>query len=402
MLLVNGHVVDVVEGRVLRNCCVEVQGDRISKVGERWGSGGQEDTVDLRGAYLLPGLISVHTHLSVVYPFSATDASEHGGTSCLRALTRARDALNAGITTLRCVHEQNRADLILREAGKEGWVEVPTIVGAGRGISTTGGHGSGMATAYADGADEFRRAAREEFQAGADHVKIFITGGLADPEEALVQQMTVGEMSAVVDAAAAHNSYVVAHAGSSAAIRSALSVGVRSFEHAYELDAETAQLMSAAGAFLTPTLCVTRSPEWMSDHHFSQEQIRRALEVGPGHLESIRRAIRAGVTLVNGTDYPPGSAMDGTVVAVREAEFLVEAGLTPVEALRASSTSAAELIHRAGEVGRVAEGMVADVIAVEGDPTEDLAALHNVRMVIHRGNVVRSIYPVISGRSEVA
>jgi imidazolonepropionase-like amidohydrolase len=147
-------------------------------------------------------LISVHTHLSVVYPFSATDPDESAGETALRSLSRAQDALHAGVTTIRCVHEQNRADFLVRAAAQEGWIQAPRILGAGRAVSTTGGHGHGMACSYADGYDGFLRAAREELAAGADHVKIFITGGIARQGETFDgAEMTVDEMRAVVRAA---------------------------------------------------------------------------------------------------------------------------------------------------------------------------------------------------------
>jgi imidazolonepropionase-like amidohydrolase len=387
MWITNASVVDVRTGAVKRDCSVEVVDGLIGSVDKTRPS--QPDDLDLGGRYLLPGLISVHTHLSVTYPFSATDEAEPSWITVLRALRRAEDALAAGITTLRCVHEHNRADLLLRQAHRAGWVQIPRIFGAGRAISTTGGHGHGSACGYADGPDEFLKAARTEFAHGADHIKIFITGGIADVEESLGAQMTVAEIEATVRAAHEHSSYVVAHAGSSAAIRDALSAGVTSFEHAYELDRPTAEAIKAGGAFLTPTLCVTRCPDWMADHNFTKAQIIRAMEVGPTHLTSIRQAVAAGVPLVNGTDYPPGEPIEDTVVAVRELEFMVEAGLTPLQALQGATVTAASLLRRSDRIGAVEEGMVADLIAVGGDPTQDISALRAIDFVMSDGRIIR-------------
>src|SRR5882672_9878586 len=234
--LAGGHVVDVRTGTVRRDINVEIAGGRIKRVTADPPPAGERQ-VPLGGRYVLPGLISVHTHLSVVYPFSATDEAESPGATALRALARAQDALRAGVTTIRCVHEQNRADLLVRAAAQEGWVAAPRILGAGRAISTTGGHGHGVACSYADGHDGFLHAARAELAAGADHVKIFITGGIARQGESFDgAEMTGEEMRAVVRAASERGSYVVAHAGSAGAIRQALDAGVRSFEHAYQLD----------------------------------------------------------------------------------------------------------------------------------------------------------------------
>ena len=330
MWLTGGHVVDVRTGTVRRDAAVEVTGGRIGAIRSTADVPANANTRDIGGRFIVPGLISVHTHLSVVYPFTATDDRESAGETALRALSRAQDALYAGVTTIRCVHEQNRADLLVRAATRQGWVEAPRILGAGRALSTTGGHGHGMACSYADGYDGFLHAAREELAAGADHVKIFITGGIAREGETFKgAEMTLDEMQAVVRATEERGKYVVAHAGDAPAIRQALEAGVRSFEHAYALDDATIAEMSRRRVFLTPTLCVTRCPEWMADHSFTKWQIEKAMEIGPAHLESIRRAVQLGdgITFVAGTDYPPGEPIEDTVVAVREMEFLTDAGL---------------------------------------------------------------------------
>jgi imidazolonepropionase-like amidohydrolase len=399
--IVGGHVVDVRSATVRRDVNVKIDGDRISEITSDPAPAGAH-CINIGGRYLLPGLISVHTHLSVVYPFFDTDETESPGITALRALSRAQDALTAGVTTIRCVHEQNRADLLVRTAAEQGWVNAPRILAAGRAISTTGGHGHGMACVYADGFDGFLQAARAELAAGADHVKIFITGGIARQGEGFQgAEMTEDEMRAVVRATQERGSYTVAHAGDASAIRQALSAGVRSFEHAYELDDDTVAEMARRQVFLTPTLCVTRSPEWMADHSFTQWQIERAMEVGPRHLDSIRRAVRLGagadgergITFVAGTDYPPGEPIGDTVVAVREMQHLVEAGLSPAAGLRAGTLDAARLIRHEDRIGAVEVGLLADLIVTDADPTSDLAALERIRLVLQGGRVIRNDLP---------
>jgi imidazolonepropionase-like amidohydrolase len=402
--LTGGHVVDVLGGTIRRNVSVAVAAGRIEKITTAAPEPGAP-RIDLGGRYLLPGLISVHTHLSVVYPFSATDEAENPGLTALRALSRAQDALHAGVTTIRCVHEQNRADLLIRTSVEQGWVDAPRIIGAGRAVSTTGGHGHGSACSYADGHDGFLAAARTELAAGADLVKVFITGGIAHEGESFTgAQMTLDEMRAVVRAAEEHGTYVTAHAGAGSAIREALAAGVRGYEHAYELDDATAKEMAERRVFLTPTLCVTRCPDWMAGHSFSEWQIQRALEVGPGHLASIRRAVAAGIadprdpdapgiTMLAGTDYPPGEPIEDTVVAVREMEFLTEAGLSPAQALRAGTSDAARLVGLQGRAGAVEEGLLADLIVTDRDPLSDLSALRRIPFVMQGGRVVRDDLP---------
>ena len=219
---------------------------------------------------------------------------------------------------------------------------------------------------------------------------MFITGGLAHAGEVMTgMQLTAAELGGAVRAASEKATYVVAHAANSAAISEALAVGVRSFEHAYELDDETARAIAARGAFLTPTLCCTRMPQWMRDHSFTEDQVERAMAVGPQHLDSIKRAVDAGVTLINGTDYPPGEPGDGTVVAVRELEFMAEAGLDAAAALRSATVNAARLLQADNELGQVRPGYRADLIAVGADPTRSVSAMRSVSFVMAAGSLIR-------------
>lgn len=386
--LSNCRIVDVRSGQI-EEASVNAEAGVIQRI-EPGRSPSGDGTLDLGGRYLLPGLISCHTHLSVVYPFSATDENEQPAKTAYRAMGRARDALQAGVTTIRCLHEQHRVDLFLRDAAADGWVEAPRILGAGRAISTTGGHGSGIGCALADGGDGFLHAGRVELAAGANHIKVFITGGIADAGEGFdVPQMTDTEMCSAVRAASEHHTYVVAHAGSSGAIQQAIAAGILAFEHGYWLDDETATLMAEVGAFLTPTLCVTSSPEWMRDHNFTEDQIDKAVETNPAHMESIGRAIRAGVTLVNGTDYPPGEPAYGTSCAVHEMELMVKAGLTPFQSVQATTINAASVCRIECEVGTIEVGKRADLVAVDGDPTQDIAAMRGLDFVMQGGRIVR-------------
>ncbi len=396
MWFVNAHVIDVLTGDVLRHRAVETAVDgTVLDVAATVPAGLPDaDVVDVAGRWLLPGLISCHTHLSVVFPFSATDEAENPAITAYRSATRAGDALRAGITTIRCVHEQNRADLLLRTAVRSGWITAPRILGAGRAISTRGGHGQGSACAYATGEQEFFEAALAELAAGADHVKIFINGGLASAGEHYEDpEMTDGEIRGAVRAAAKHDSYVVAHSGESAAIRQALAAGVRCFEHAYRLDAETAALLARPGIFVTPTLCVTRSESWMRARGFDEHSIRNALNAADDHLASIQHAIRAGVTLVNGTDYPPGDLVDGVPAAVHELLLMAAAGLSPLLSLQSVSVNAARLLGIGDHVGQIRPGYAADFIAVAENPLGDLAALRTISLVAQGGRVIREGAP---------
>jgi len=392
MWFVNAHVVDVLTGERHLGRAVETGPDgTVVQVAAAAPPGRPAaEVVDVAGRWLLPGLISCHTHLSIVFPFGDTDEAENPAITAYRSATRASEALRAGVTTIRCVHEQNRADLLLRTAVRRGWCAAPRILGAGRAISTPGGHGQGGACAYAAGEQEFYEAALAELTAGADHVKIFINGGLARAGEHYDQpEMTDGEIRGAVRAAAEHDTYVVAHSGSPEAIRQALAQGVRCFEHAYRLDDETAALLARPGIFVTPTLCVTRSESWMRDRGFEEHSIRNARLAADDHLASVRRAIRAGVTLVNGTDIPPGDLVDGTPAAVHELLLMAGAGLSPLLSLQSVSVHAAALLGIGDRVGQVRPGYAADFVAVPADPLADLAALRAISLVVQGGRVIR-------------
>ena len=392
----NARIVDVLDGRILTANGVRVdKSGKITAVGEsaRLASSLEsgEEVVDLGGRYLFPGLISCHTHLSVVFPFSLTDPNENPAVTAYRSAQRASEALQAGITTLRSVHEQNQADLMLRAASKAGWFEGPRIFGAGRAISTPHGHGKGSACSYAKDFDGFYKAAREELAAGADHIKIFITGGLAHAGESPdVPEMTDDEISGVVKAAEEHGTYVVAHAGESKAIQQALRLGVTSFEHGYVMDQETVDAMKAKNVFYSPTLCVTRSESWMRAKGFEEPSIQNALKASERHLESVKLAIKADLRMTNGTDYPPGDLVDGVPAALHELFLMHEAGLGTLKSLQSITSTAAALIRQENSLGQIREGFEGDLIALEGNPLDDPQHLRTIDLVVQAGRVIRS------------
>jgi len=387
--LTNAQVIDVTDGTVMRNRNVEIVDGAISAISATLPPG-SDNVIDVAGRFVLPGLVSCHTHLSIVFPMSGTDESENPAATVLRAAKRAREALDAGITTLRCVHEQNRADLWLRDAKQRGWAEAPRLVGAGRAITTPNGHGAGAACVTAEGEEGFYLAASGELEAGADHIKIFINGGLArEGEDVSRSEMTDEELAGAVRAARQHDTYVVAHSGASKAIRQALGSGVRCFEHAYELDTSTASLLANAGAYLTPTLVVTRCEPWMRANGFEEATIANARAAADGHLQSIKNAIAARVPLLCGTDLPPADDVGGLPSTVVELVLLEEAGLSRLSALQAATINPARLMRAEDQIGQVSPGFRADLIVVDDNPLDGLAALGHVEIVLQDGRAVK-------------
>lgn len=388
--LTNASLVDVHSGEVTSGASLEISAGRIVSVSSRLAPG-QHNVVDLAGRFLLPGLISCHSHLSIVFPMSSIDQDENPAVTAFRASVRASQALKAGITTVRCVHEQHRIDLWLRRASELGFIDAPRIFGAGRALSTPGGHGDGQGCVVVSGEGDFYRAGIEELEAGADHLKIFINGGLARAGEDLsASEMTDQELSGVVRAAEKHDSYVVAHSASSSAIRQALSKGVRCFEHAYELDSGTAAELASRGAFLTPTLIVTRCEPWMRDQGFEEATIANAAQAAERHLESIRYAIGAGVALLTGTDIPPGDDVGGLSATAYEMKLLSQAGLGNLGALQSATINPARLLGAEDSLGQAEAGFRADLIAVAHDPMGDLSALGHPDMVMLNGKIVHN------------
>ena len=387
-LLRNGCVLDVESGDI-RLGDVLICGDQIADVALKLNvSNTASQEIDLEGAYLLPGLISCHTHLTIVFPFSESDPNEHAATSALRAYRRGRDALLAGITTVRTVGELNRADLHLRQAIQKGWVTGPRIFSAGLGVSVTGGHGHGF-TAETDGADGFRRACREDLLAGADHIKIFLTGGIAHASESLDEaQMAAEEIAAAVSVARSKGTYVCAHAGDSEPIQRGLNQGVTCFEHAYNLNRDVARNIKSAGGYVVPTLAVTRSSDWMRRNSFEDWTICKAVSSADDHLTSIRNAIGAGIPIVNGTDIPPGDVDDGIPVAIREMEHCMSAGLDSLQAIQTATINAAALIGQPN-LGVIRSGAKADLIAMRENPLEDVRHLANLSLIVAAGKIVK-------------
>ena len=392
LLVTNAKIVDVLNGEIRSEDALRVSASgEITELGKSTtlNRSGNEEALDLDGRYLFPGLISCHSHLSVVFPFSLTDPNEDPALTAFRAAERAHEALASGITTLRSVHEQNQVDLYLRRAAKAGWFQGPRIFGAGRALSTPDGHGAGSACSYAKDFNGFYKAAIGELDDGADHLKIFITGGLArageSPED---PEMTDDEIRGVVKAAEERNTYVVAHAGESAAIQQALRLGVRSFEHGYVMDQATVDAMAAKDVFYSPTLCVTRSESWMREKGFEEASIQNCLAVADRHLASVKLAIGAGIKMTNGTDYPPGDLVDGASAALHELFLMHGAGLSTMKSLQSITTTAASLIKQEDKLGQINKGFFGDFIAMRGNPLDDPQNLRELDLVVQGGRTI--------------
>lgn len=395
--IVGASVVDLEGGAPIRDAVVILEGDRIAAVGTAADTPipGGADVIRADGLWLAPGLMNMHVHFGLVLPGAAGAAlaGETEAALALRMADAARASLRAGVTTVRLTGERGHVDLALKAAIERGQAQGPRIFSAGEQVQVTGGHGSGVGEVANDGPAEFRKAVRLQVRAGASWIKLAISGGIATPGGDIgAAFMTRDEMEAVTDIAHRLGVQVTAHSGSPSATRDAIEAGVDCIEHGYFLTPEVFGLMKEAGTWYVPTILVSQpatlpffkrigSPDWY---------LARVEAVGKRHWEALRSAISRGVRIALGTDQLPHEPNDGTIATVREAEYYVAAGMTPLQALRSATIEPATMLGVADDLGSIEPGKLADLILVEGDPTRDISALRSIRMVVKGGEVVRN------------
>ncbi|MFB6396929.1 amidohydrolase family protein [Polymorphospora lycopeni] len=401
-VLVNCTVVDgrIVDGvGPLPDAAVWVRDDRIAAVGPRdevlaqAGEQGGFARVDLDGAYVTPGLTNMHTHLSLSLPGSGGDGVKGMSPHELAFYMAdgARRTLLCGVTTVRCVAEKDHADFALRRAIAAGRVVGPRIFTAGRALVCTGGHGHESGdTMECDGADGFRRGVRSQVKAGADLIKVMISGGIAGEHESIhTRQLFTDELRAVIDTAHAWGRRVTAHAGPAPVIAEAVELGLDCVEHGYQLTPEVVARMAERGTALVPTLLVTRCKEFFDELGVPEWMQCRSLGAGPRHLESYAMALEAGVEVLLGSDMPPFWHFEGTNASVRELEYMSEGGIGPAHALYAGTLGPIRWLGAEADLGTVETGKYADLVAMDADPTAETSAFRGIRWVMKGGRVVR-------------
>lgn len=368
---------------------------------------GPEDTVtihDLRAMFVLPGLIDSHVHItSENNPRGRLQAVELSDPDvAIAATVFARRTLMAGFTTVRDVGARGGdAVFALRDGIERGDVVGPRLYSSGSSISVTGGHGDGghgyrddiaqvlRSSGVCDGVADCRRAVREQVRRGADHIKLTATAGvLSNVAAGLEQQFFEDELKAIMDTAHAMGRKVTAHAHGVAGVNAALRAGVDSIEHGTYLDDESIRLFRRTGAYLVPTLLAGATVvEWAKDpaSHLLPPQRAKALEAGPLMIDMVRRAHRGGVKIAFGTDTGVSRHGDNAL----EFALLVEAGLTPMQAIVAATVNAADNLGKAATLGTLEPGKLADLIAVDGDPLADVRQLEDIDFVMKQGVVYK-------------
>lgn len=396
--IVGGAVVNLEGNAPLKGAVILVEDERIVAIGKAGSVEVPEDAdiIDAGGAWLIPGLMNMHVHLGLILPgkMMAELAHESEAALALRMAVVARESLQAGVTTIRLTGDQRHADLALMRAINKGQADGPRIFSAGETLTITGGHGSKKpGKINYDGPYELVKAARTQISAGASWIKILISGGIATDGGGLAAAlMTPEEIGAVIDAAHRFGAKVTAHSGSSAATQVAIEAGIDCIEHGYFLDRETLRKMKESGTWLVPTIVVSQpatqpfferigSPPWY---------LKRRESAGKAHWRALEMAIEEGVNIALGTDQHPAEPNDGTTATAREAQYYVEAGMTPLQALRSATTETAKLLGAEQDIGSLEPGKYADIVAVGGNPAEDIKALRQILFVMKGGKTYRN------------
>lgn len=413
LAITNATVIDGT-GRAPRAAhTVVVDGRTISWIGPDASApelGGDAVVIDAAGRHLLPGFIDSHVHLTMkpglLGSAQMLDLPERYG--YYQAIPLLKDTLDAGVTSVR---DLGGLDMATEMAIAEGIIEGPEVVFAYRALSPTGGHGdfrtccgfnlghaaspNGDIAFLCDGVDAALAKTREVMRLGAKVIKVMASGGVWSPRDTPWHDgLNVAEMRTVVEEAAAHDVPVAAHAQSARSITNALTAGVRSIEHAYEIDDAAIGLMLDRDAFLVPTLTTATIPP--NPATAAPYAVAKKLRLQESLRERVSAAISAGVKVALGTD--AGIAAHGD--NLRELGLLVEFGMKPMDALLAGTRNAAELLQIDGHVGTIEVGKDADLVLAGVDPLaqiEQLAERSNIELVVAKGRIAKNLLPATAG-----
>ncbi len=400
--LVADRVIDGVSSTARASTVVVVDGERIVAIGDRSAIPAGTRVIELPGRTLMPGFINCHEH-PLMYGDDYQNAHLQASSAykALMGLAALQRQLLAGWTTVRVMGDADvhYANQDIRKTVDGGVFVAPRLTGAGHYISITGGGGdvnyfSPEQTVIADGLvadgpEEIRKAIRQEIKYGSDWIKLLVTGAYQsvgdDPRNVA---FSPEELEAAVSEANRHNVPVAAHAHAADGIKQAVAAGVRSIEHGTFIDDEGIQMMAAKGTFLVPTI-------YVGDYYTEGDKLRAqdkqddyATNQRGKFLAAVGRAHKQGVKIAVGVDL--GGYMTDPVVFVREMAVLVEAGLTPMQAIQAGTRVGAELLRWDDRLGTVEAGKLADLVAVGGNPLDDMKALERVEFVMVGGKVVKA------------
>lgn len=399
-----GHLIDGRRDEPQANMSIVIEDGKIARIESGFLKPADTDTlIDLSRCTVMPGLMDMHTHLMSQHSKDSytekffLDESEYA----LRSTTFARATLMAGFTTVRDLGDNGINSVALRKAIREGWVVGPRIFTAGKSIATTGGHAdpsNGLKGIYRrdpgplegviNGADDARKAVRQRYKDGADLIKLTATGGvLSLAASGQNPQFTDEELKAIVATAKDYNMVVTVHAHGAEGMKRAVLAGVDCVEHGTYMTDEIMQLMKERGTYWVPT---NMAGEWVAkkaeEPGYFPEIVRpKAAAIGPAIRNTFEKAYKAGVKIAFGTD----SGVSPHGENAREFQLMVEGGMPPMKAIQSATLEASKLLRVEDQLGTLETGKLADVVAVEGNPLEDITLMRHVTFVMKEGVVYR-------------
>lgn len=396
----DGLAEDAVEG-----AAVVIEGARIREAGPGVTYAGEATRIDCAGRFLMPGLIDAHYHANTPsYDFYGTDRM-HPALLASHAVRLLTGAVDRGYTTIR---DAGGGDVGLAQALDAGVIDGPRFFYPGKALTQTGGHGdmrrrgepdlcgcgeyAGVICEAVDGLDEMRKAVRQRFRQGATQIKIFLSGGVSTELAPLAMpHFTDAEIRVAVEEAARRGSYVMAHCHTDEGARRCIDLGVRTIEHGSLITPKTARLIAAAGAFVVPTLSAGELiAENAAELGLPSSATQKVREVNKRTLDAIEACMAAGVKLGLGCD------LHGDIFLQTQGRELLLRGQVqrPVDVLRSATSINAEIVQRAGQLGQITPGALADMILVDGDPLTDLSVFvssaRTVRLVLIDGKIRRN------------
>lgn len=401
----NGRLIDGLGGQPVSDGLVVFEGNTLIYAGEAEGYTltGDETIVDAGGGTILPGLIDAHVHVMMEFEGVQKRLETPFSYRFYQAAQYMRKTLDAGITSVR---DALGADLGVKKAVEEGLIAGPRLQLSINALTITGGHGDGYTTSgqtvellqanypgmpdgRADGVEEVRKKVREMLRAGAEVIKVHATGGVLSPtDHPEFTQFSLEELKVIVEEARFRKGVrVMAHAQGAEGIKQAVRAGIHSIEHGIFLDDEAIDLMKESGTFLVPTLLAPVSVlELAEESGMPDSAVEKSKEVIEIHKESVTKAHKAGVKIAMGTD--AGVMPHG--LNLRELELMTDVGMTPMEAIVATTKTAAECLGWEDKVGTLEKGKLADIVIVKGNPLEDIASLADtdtIQYVVKDGKV---------------
>ncbi len=397
-MITAARMLDVVTGRMIEQPAILVTDGRIVQIGRQGtlAAPAGARTIDLAGLTLIPGLIDMHVHLTGDAAIGGYRGLEYTDSFwTVVGTAQARKMLQTGFTTVRNVGSSDFADVGLKQGVEGGYIVGPRIVPAAYALGARGGHcdetflppsADATSRGVAVGADGFRDKVREMRKYGAEVIKICATGGVfSRGDEPGQQQMTDAELQAIADEAHMAGMKVAAHAHGTSGIKAAIRAGIDTIEHASLIDDEGIRLAKEKGAYLTFDIFNTDYTQSEGKKNgVLEDNLRKDREIGEVQRQNFRKANAAGAKMLFGSD--AGVAPHDR--SVKQFAIMVRYGMTPLQAIRAATLTAAEALGRSRDVGAIETGRFADMVAVSGDPLADVTVLEHAKAVVKGGQLV--------------